>query len=128
MDEEFYAVIKLVSGEEIFSKVCPCEEDDRTLLILEDPITVEKIHLKRFDLPIAKISPWVKLSDDSMFIIDMEKVITMTESKDQEIITAHKKYVKEKNKKSNKTDFTPNMGYVSSVSEARVFLERIFNL
>lgn len=128
MDEEFYAVIKLVSGEEIFSKVCPCEEDDRTLLILEDPITVEKIYLKRFDLPIAKISPWIKLSNDSMFIIDMEKVLTITESNDKEIIEAHKKYVKEKDKKSNRSECTPNMGYVSSVSEAREFLEKIFNL
>ena len=32
--EEFHAVIKLVSVEEIFAKVCPCEEEDKTILIL----------------------------------------------------------------------------------------------
>jgi hypothetical protein len=128
MNDDFYAVIKLISGEEIFSKVCPCEEDDRTLLILENPITVEKIYLKRFNLPIAKISPWIKLSDDSMFIIDMEKVLTITESNDIEMIEAHKKYIRDRDKKSNKSEFTPNMGYVSTVSEAREFLEKIFNL
>ena len=35
--EEFHAVIKLVSGEEIFAKVCPCEEEDKTILILDCP-------------------------------------------------------------------------------------------
>ena len=33
--EEFYAVLKLVSGEEIFAKVSPCEEEDKTILILD---------------------------------------------------------------------------------------------
>jgi len=127
MNEEFYAVIKLVSGEEIFSIVCPCEEDDRTLLILEDPIKIEKFLIKKYNLPIAKITPWIKLSDDSMFILNMDKVITITESKDKNIINAHKKYVKEKNKQNNKSEFTSNMGYVSSVSEARDILEKIFN-
>ena len=127
MNEDFYAVIKLISGEEIFSKVCPCEEDDRTLLLLENPIKIEKILIKKFNLPVAKIKPWIELSEDSMFILDMDKVITITESKDKAIINAHKKYVKEKNKPSNKSEFTPNMGYVSSVSEARDVLERIFN-
>ena len=31
--EDFLAVIKLVSGEEIISTVTPCEEDNRTLLL-----------------------------------------------------------------------------------------------
>ena len=34
-EEEFLGVIKLVSGEEILSKICPCEEEDTTILILE---------------------------------------------------------------------------------------------
>ena len=37
-EEEFYAAIKMVSGEEVFSKVCPCEEKDRIILILDNPV------------------------------------------------------------------------------------------
>jgi len=36
--DEFYAAIKLVSGEEVFAKVTPCEEETRTLLLLESPL------------------------------------------------------------------------------------------
>ena len=41
MEEDFYAIIKLISGEEILSKVCPCDEDDRIVLILDNPITMD---------------------------------------------------------------------------------------
>ena len=33
--QDFLAVIKLVSGEEVISNVTPCDEDDRTLLLLD---------------------------------------------------------------------------------------------
>ena len=46
MKEEFYAAIKLVSGEEIFAQVTPSEEEDRTLLILDTPVVFETIQLK----------------------------------------------------------------------------------
>ncbi len=45
--EEFHAVLKLVSGEEIFAKVCPCEEEDKTLLILESPVIFEMITIRQ---------------------------------------------------------------------------------
>jgi hypothetical protein len=82
MYEEFYASIKLVSGEEVFSKVCPCEEDDRTILILDNPVTMETITIRQFGMTALKVIPWMKLTDDTMFIIDMNKVITITEVDD----------------------------------------------
>ena len=49
MQDDFYATIKLKSGEEIFAKVGYSEEEDRTFLILDSPITIEKIR-KRGDI------------------------------------------------------------------------------
>jgi hypothetical protein len=126
MEEEFYAAIKLVSGEEIFSKVCPCQEETRTLLILDNPVIMETISIKQLGVNGLKLHPWMRLSNDSMFIIDMEKVITITEVVDQSVIKIHKKFVKEKDRISGLTEVTPNMGYVSSVDEARVSLEKIY--
>lgn len=129
MDKDFYAIIKLVSGEEIFSKVCPCEEEDRILLILENPIVIEKSYLKKFNLPILKISSWIKLSDEDIFVINMENVITITETNDTHLIEIHEQYSTNKNEKfPNQFKATSNMGYVSSVSDARKSLEKIFNL
>lgn len=126
MEEDFYAVIKLVSGEEIFSKVCPCDEDDRIILILDNPITMESITIRQLGLSTIKVSPWIKFSDDSMFVMDMEKVITMTEVIDDDLIKIHQKFVREKNKKTNKTKVTSKMGYLSTIADARVSLEKLY--
>ena len=39
MEDEFYATLKLKTGEEIFCKVCASEEEERTLLLVSHPIT-----------------------------------------------------------------------------------------
>ena len=55
MKEEFYAAIKLVSGEEIFAQVTPSEEEDRTLLILDTPVIFETIQLKHMAVNAIKV-------------------------------------------------------------------------
>ena len=126
MEEDFYAIIKLISGEEILSKVCPCDEDDRIVLILDNPITMESVTIRQLGISTIKVSPWIKFADDSMFIIDMEKIITMTEINDEDLIKMHQKFVKERNKKSNKSELTSKMGYLSSVADARISLEKLY--
>ena len=43
MEDDFYASIKLISGEEVFAKVAACDEDDRTMLLLHHPIIIKEI-------------------------------------------------------------------------------------
>jgi hypothetical protein len=126
MEEDFYAIIKLISGEEILSKVCPCDEDDRVMLILDNPITMESVTIRQLGISTIKVSPWLKFADDSMFIMDMEKVITMTEINDEDLIKMHQKFVRERNKKSNKSELTSKMGYLSSIADARISLEKLY--
>ena len=45
MEEDFYASIKLVSGEEIFGEVMPSDENGRTVLIISDPVEIETISI-----------------------------------------------------------------------------------
>ena len=40
LPEEFYGIIKLISGEEIFALVLPEEKEDETLLILQNPLMI----------------------------------------------------------------------------------------
>ena len=126
MEEDFYAIIKLISGEEILSKVCPCDEDDRIVLILDNPITMESVTIRQLGISTIKVSPWIKFADDSMFVMDMEKVITMTEITDEDLIKMHQKFVRERNKKSNKSELTSKMGYLSSIADARISLEKLY--
>ena len=128
MEEEFYAVIKLISGEEIFSKVCPCEEEERTLLILDNPVTIESVNLKQFGLTGIKVNPWINFTDDSMFIINMDKVLTMSEVTDEDMLKMYNKYIKRKNKPSKAPKPTSDMGYLSSIADARIYLEKLYKL
>ena len=43
MEDDFYATIKLKSGEEIFARVAASEEEDRTMLIIHNPITIAEV-------------------------------------------------------------------------------------
>ena len=125
-EEEFYAAIKMVSGEEVFSKVCPCEEQDRIILILDNPVTMRYVVMNQHKITVLKIEPWMKLTDDTMFIIDMNKIITMTEVSDKDMIRVYQKYIRERNGASSKSKISPNMGFISSIADARISLEKIY--
>ena len=126
MNEEFYATIKLISGEEIFAQVTPCEEEDRTLLILDTPVIFESITIKHMGVNAMKVEPWISMGDDSMILIDMNKVITITEVKDEQILCIYNKYLRDKDRDSNQTKVNENMGFLASIAEARVNLEKLY--
>lgn len=126
MEEDFYAVIKLVSGEEIFSIVCPSEEEGRMMLILNNPVTIEVIVMKQIGMQGYKIDPWLKFADDDTFLLDMEKVLTISEVRDPETIEMYHKFLRQKESKDSKNPLSAEMGYLSSVSEARKRLEKLY--
>ena len=126
MNEEFYATIKLISGEEIFAQVTPCEEEDRTLLILDTPVIFESITIKHMGVSAMKVEPWISMGDDSMVLINMDKVITITEVKDEQILCIYNKYLRDKDRDSNQTKVNENMGFLASIAEARVNLEKLY--
>ena len=76
IEDDFYATIKLKSGEEVFAKVAASEEEDRTMLIIHSPVTVMEIKNKG-GLVGYKVEPWLKTTRDDMFIINMDNVITI---------------------------------------------------
>ena len=128
MGEEFIAVIKLVSGEEILASVCVDESGEESIIIAHTPVTMKMINNGLY----VKIKPWMELADDDMFVFRPDKIITMTEIKDQKVIKIYERYVEEES-----SDFDMNklqasggevkpdekMGYVSSVEDARKKLE-----
>ena len=124
--EDFHAVIKLVSGEEIFAKVCPCEEEDKTVLILESPVIFETVNIRNTGIQGVRVNPWLKMTDDSVLVMNMNNVMTMTEINDKQMIKIYNKFLRDKDRISNKTDLNPDMGFLSSISDARIFLEKLY--
>ena len=79
MEEEFFSTIKLSSGEEIVAKVCYLPDEDS--LLVENPMLVEKLSPKRNGKPFDGfvLKNWIHSTYDSLFVIRMEQVVTMTE-------------------------------------------------
>jgi hypothetical protein len=126
MEDDFYASIKLKTGEEIFARVLPCDEGDRINLIVTNPIVVEN-YKSRSGMQGYKIEPWMKTTTEDMFLIRMEDVITITENNDVEMIILHESYVKKiSDLKNNKPLISRKMGYLANVDDAKKLLEKIY--
>ena len=131
MGEEFIAVIKLVSGEEILASVCVDETGEEPIIIVHTPVTMKMINNGMY----VKIKPWMELADDDMFVFRTDKIITMSEVKDQKVIKIYERNVEEENEDNKINQLLPaggevkpdeKMGYISSVEDARKSLENIF--
>ena len=126
IEDDFYATIKLNSGEEIFAKVAASEEEDRTMLIIHSPVTVSEIKNKTGLLG-YKVEPWLKTTRDDMFIINMDRVITLTESSDMDMIVMYQHYLRDSQREyHNQHRLNRRMGYISNVHDAKENLEKIF--
>ena len=125
-NEEFYGVLKLVSGEELFAKVSPCEEEYRTIIILESPVTFETIPMKNQAHGAVRIVPWVKMCNETSFVVNLDKVITVTEVKDEEVIKLYERYLNDLNGDTKEQDFNRDLGFLPSIPEARVILEKLY--
>ena len=127
IEDDFYATVKLKSGEEIFAKVAATEEDDRTLLIVSNPIVVDEIK-SRSGVVGYKIEPWLKTTTEDMFILNLNDVLTLTESSDIEMIMLHQNYMRQSNINSDSNEYKIDrkMGYLSSVRDAKEILEKIY--
>ena len=129
MGDEFYAIIKLVSGEEILSLVFVDENDGDPVLVLQNPVTM-KTYNNQHGIYL-KVKPWMELSDDDFFIVKLDRIITMTETKDKRILDIYNNYIEDDDSidvynPSGQVKPSSKMGYISSVEDARKKLERIF--
>lgn len=126
IEEDFYATVKLKSGEEIFAKVAASEEEDRTMLIVSSPIIVSEIK-GRSGIVGYKIEPWLKTTTEDMFLINLEDVLTLSESSDLEMIMMYQNYIRQTDKtRSNQAKINRRMGYISNVNDAKEILEKLF--
>jgi hypothetical protein len=126
IEEDFYATLKLKTGEEIFAKVAANEEEDRTLLIISNPIIVSEIK-SRTGVVGYKLEPWLKTTTDDMFIINLEDVLTLSESSDIEMIMLYQDYMRQSSKeKNNQSKINRRMGYIANVNDAKEILEKLY--
>ena len=127
MEEDFYATIKFKSGEEIFALVGYSEEEDRTFLLFESPIVIEKVK-NRGGIQGFRVEPWLKTTKDDLFVVNIEDVLTLSESKDLETIAMHEAFAKQADKMYHpQKKLSRKMGYISTIKEAKKSLEELYN-
>ena len=125
IEEDFYATVKLKTGEEIFCKVAASEEEDRTLLIVTNPIIVSEIK-SRSGIVGYKLEPWLKTTTEDMFILNVEDVLTMSESSDIEMIMMYQNYIRQSTRDGNQSKLSRKMGYLANVNDAKEILEKLY--
>ena len=126
MEDDFYATIKFKNGEEIFAKVAASEEEDRTMLILSNPVMATDVKSKG-GLVGYIVVPWLKTSREDLFIINMTDVLTISESNDVHMISMFQQFVQDSDKmKNGEPKLSRKMGYISNVNDAKDILEKLY--
>ena len=131
MGEEFYAIIKLVSGEEVFSLIMVDDEQENPIIIMQNPVIIKMLHSPQGSF--IKVKPWMELSDEDFFMIRLDKVLTMTESTNEKLIEIYDNYISDNESEvemvsNGKVKPDSKMGYVSTVEDARKHLETLYKL
>ena len=130
MGEEFFATVKLITGEEIVSKVVYLEDEDKVLL--ENPLQVDSAKQRKGALEISGFSfkEWVCATFDKMFIINRNHIITVSEIEGPIVDFYKETLLRMENGRGlqGKGGKLPRgSGYLGSVTDMKKSLENIFN-
>ena len=121
-EEEFLGALKIVTGEEVLSKVTYVNNENGNYLVLENPIVVEEVTM---DSRVgAKVSPWMKFSRERSFIVPMDRVVTCVEC-DIEVSMFYEMSIEKIDPDYNKKTASKE-GDLGTVEESRAILESIF--
>ena len=129
MGEEFHGVIKLITGEEIFAMISIDENDGDPIIMLQSPVVMKV--LSNGTGQYVKVKPWLELPNDDVFLIKYDKIITMTEITDNQMITFYERYLNDDDpdmELDGRVKLNTNLGFVSTVEDARKKLEDIYKL
>ena len=129
MEDDFYATVKLKTGEEILAKVCPCDDGSKISLLLSNPTVITELKGGRgSDASGYQMEPWIKSSSNDMYLIGMEDVLTICENTDIEMLVYYESWVRKANRENYSNDIlNKKMGYLGTTEEAKKTLERLYN-
>lgn len=125
--DEFVASIKLVTGEEILTKVIVNQDTADETVIIENPLICEEVRSHGANIPLGyKFEPWMKMSEEDVFIIHMTSIITMSEIKEKQVIVTYNEVIKKGFRSSGDPNLTREMGAIGSVKDCRDMIEKLY--
>lgn len=134
MQDNFFATLKLITGEEILAEVCPSEENDVDFLIVQSPILIsETMQIdQQKGVAVSGLVPrkWLLYSNDDVTIIYKTHVISLseldkfgTEFYQKALIAARLS-----SPIKRKVDSKDNVGYVGNIKDHRELLEKMYDM
>jgi hypothetical protein len=103
--------------------------------MLQNPVTMKMVNTP--DGSIVKVKTWLNIPGEDPIVIKWDKVITITEIKENAVISIYNNYLEDERfdithlgecRNDVKGNLTPKMGYISTVNEARKYLEDIYKI
>lgn len=78
-DEEYYFLVKLVSGEQIVGKGFAVEDEGKTQLFISDPVEIEIVtkNLGKNSVKGVGMNKWIQFSEEDFFIVNEKDIITV---------------------------------------------------
>jgi len=124
--EEFYASVKLISGEEVLCIVVKDNSQDKHIIV-DTPVMIKEIRSEGSNVPFGyKLEPWMKLADETSFLIQQDKVLVVSEIKNDLVIELYKSVKENGFQEESHPDVSRKMGYLSTVDKARNILEKLY--
>ena len=124
--DEFIATVKLCSGEEILTKVIVDYTSEVEQIIIDNPVICQEVRTPGANVPLGyKFEPWIKMSEEDVFVLALDKVITLSEIKDDLVIKTYNNII-EGGFKRQHPDLDRSMGYVNNVDSARKIIEKLY--
>jgi len=129
MKEEFHGVVKLITGEEIFALISIEQTDEDPVIMLQSPVIMKM--LSNGTGQYVKIKPWLELPEEDLYLIKPDKIITMSEVKDKQIIHFYERYLNDEEVEivfDGQVKLSDQIGYISTVEQSRKLLEELYKI
>ena len=124
--DEFVATVKLVSGEEILTKVIVDYSSEEEQIIIDNPVVCSEVRTPGANVPLGyKFEPWIKMTEEDVFVLSLDKIITLSEIKDDLVIKTYHNII-EGGFKRQHPDLDRSMGYINDVDSARKIIEKLY--
>lgn len=131
-DEEFYGVFKLLNGEEVLGKAVLTEDNDETIVFIQNPVCTQIITKEIEGKTVRGVgfANWMQFSDEDFYIIREKDILTVT-SMSREMSLLYEAFIMngdgdDEKKTQSKVELEPEMGYLGKIDEARKLFERIY--
>ena len=129
MSTNFYATVKMSSGEEVLSEVMVTEENGDRFLLMHNPIVIEDTYSFEDGMPKVSARRWLRFSQRDTTLVNMRDVITMSEL-DKYGVNYYMKYLivaKVNTPVPREMKSTEHNGYLGNIEDYRKGLEDLFD-